>query len=228
MKKDLPNVKKTKLKKCFWPVILIVLIVFMSALVFITHRPRRYAPIRVADHNQASRYLTNQLLPTIYNNSQLGKPFEVVITQDGLNDILARWPHPIKLQNIVLTDPQVLLLPQQIILMATTNLETVDLVLAIELNPTITPQGLMNLHINTVTLGAVNITAVARLIGDKAYLSWMSSTGTDPNSIVARVCRSLLNNEPFEPAFEIGDESWRISKMEVAANKITVLLTPSH
>jgi hypothetical protein len=86
----------------------------------------------------------------------------------------------------------------------------------------------MNLHINTVTLGAVNITAVARLIGDKAYLSWMSSTGTDPNSIVARVCRLLLNNEPFEPAFEIGDESWRISKMEVAANKITVLLTPSH
>jgi hypothetical protein len=99
-------------------------------------------------------------------------------------------------------------------------------VATIELNPTINPLGQLNLHISSVTLGAVNVTAVAKLIGDKAYSNWLSSTGTEPNNIAARICRSLLNDEPFEPIFEIGDKTLRVSKMEVATKKITALLTP--
>jgi uncharacterized protein YpmS len=227
MKKDSPNVKKTKFRKYLLPAALLVLVLLMLVLVLTAYRPKRYAPVRVADQNQISPYLTHHLLPAVFNGAQRREPFEVVITQEGLNDIIARFPQPIKLHDITLTDPQVLLTPQKIILMATAGARPVDLVATIELNPIISQQGLLNLHINSVALGAVNITSVAKLIGDKAYLDWLSSTGTEPNNIAAQVCRSLLNDEPFEPVFEFGGSRLRVSKIDVSAAKITVLLTPA-
>lgn len=226
MKKDSQKLKKTKFRRYFLLGIVLALVLLALALALTAYRPGRYAPVRVADQNQVSPYLTHQLLPAVYNGAQLGKPFEVVITQEGLNDIIARSPQPIKLQNITLTDPQVILLPQQIILMATAMARPVDFVLTIELNPTINQQGLLNLHINSAALGAVSVTSVAKLIGDKAYSDWLSSTGTEPNNIAAQVCRSLLNDEPFEPVFEFGGKRLRVSRIDVSSANITALLTP--
>lgn len=204
------------------------MVLLALALALTAYKPSRYAPVRVADQNQISPYLTHNLLPAVFNGAQLRESFEVVITQEGLNDIIARLHQPIKLHNITLTDPQVLLTPQKkIILMATAGARPVDLVATIELNPTINQQGLLNLHINSVALGAVNITSVAKLIGDKAYLDWLSSTGMEPNNIAAQVCRSLLNDEPFEPVFEFGGKRLRVSRIDVSAEKITALLTPA-
>jgi uncharacterized protein YpmS len=226
MKKDLEKVKKIKRLKYILPVILIVLIVFMSALVLIGRRPPYYAPLRLNDKNLISPYLTGQILPTVYNNSQLGKPFELVITQDGLNDIVARLPQPIALHNVNLTDPQVILSPMQITLMATVKIKPLNPILTIELNPYINQHGLLNLCVNRVMLGSADITTIAMSIGNKAYSNWLYSTGTDPNDIAAQICRSLLNNEPFEPTFEVGDTTLHITKFDTAAKKITVLLTP--
>jgi hypothetical protein len=85
----------------------------------------------------------------------------------------------------------------------------------------------LNLHINSVALGAVSFTSVARLMGERAYSDWMSSTGMEPNNIAAQVCRSLLNNEPFEPVFEFGRKRLRVSRIDVSVEKITTLLTPA-
>jgi uncharacterized protein YpmS len=227
MKKDTQKLKKTKFRRYFRLGIVLVLLLLALALALMAYKPGRYAPVRVADQNQISPYLTHHLLPTLYNNSQRGQPFEVVITQEGLNDIIARSPQPIKLHNITLTDLQVVLKPQQITLMATAKARPVDLVLTIELNPTINQQGLLNLHINSVALGAVSFTSVARLMGERAYSDWMSSTGMEPNNIAAQVCRSLLNNEPFEPVFEFGRKRLRVSRIDVSVEKITTLLTPA-
>ncbi|MGA2172972.1 MAG: hypothetical protein ABSG82_08205 [Sedimentisphaerales bacterium] len=227
MKKDLPNVKKAKLKKYFWTATAVALTLLVLILVLTVHKPGRYAPLKIADQNQISRYLTHHLLPTLYNGTQLGEPFEVVITQAGLNDIIARSPWPIKLQNITLVDPQVILLPQQIILMATVKTNPVDLVATVELNPTINTLGQLNLHISSVKFGEIDITAVAKLIGDKAYSDWLSATGTEPNNIAARICRSLLNDEPFEPSFEFSGQSLRLWKIKAAANQITVFIIPA-
>jgi uncharacterized protein YpmS len=227
MKKDSQKLKKTKFRRYFRLVIVLALVLLALALALTAYRPGRYAPVRVADQNQVSPYLTHQLLPAVFNGAQLRESFEVVITQEGLNDIIARSPQPIKLHNITLTDPQVVLKPQQITLMATARARPVDLVLTIELNPTINQQGLLNLHVNSVTLGAVSVTSVAKLIGDKAYSDWMSSTGMEPDNIAAQICRSLLNDEPFEPVFEFGGKRLRVSRIDVSAEKITTLLTPA-
>ncbi len=202
------------------------MVLLALVLVLMAYRPRRYAPVRVADQNQISPYLTHQLLPTVYNNSQLGQPFEVVITQEGLNDIIARLPQPIELHNVTLSDPQVILTPLQITLMATVKARPVNPVLTIEVNPFINQHGLLNLCINRVLLGDIDITPIAMLIGNKAYSNWLLSTGMEPNNIAAQACRSLLDNVPFEPVFEIGGKKQRVSNIEITTKKIIVLLTP--
>jgi uncharacterized protein YpmS len=226
MKKDSTNEKKNKFKKYLWPAITLALTLLVIALVLTAYRPGRYAPVRIADQNQVSPYLTHQLMPTIYNNAQLDKPFEVIITQQGLNDIVARLPQPIRLHNITLADPQVFLMSERIVLMAAVRAKPIDFFVTIELNPTINERGLLNLHINNIKLGMVNVTAVAKLIGDKAYSNWLTTTGTEPNNFAAQVCRSFLRDKPFEPVFEIRGKTLRLTKINVETKGIVVQLNP--
>jgi hypothetical protein len=226
MKKDLPNVKKNRLVRYLLPVILILLIIIVLAFVLVGHRPANYAPPTAANPNEVSRYLTNQLLPNIYNGSQLNQPFELEITQDGLNDILSHMPGAMITDNLTVVRPEVILTTMEVTVMATAETRPMNLFLTIELNPFINKQGLMNLCINRILLGKVNITSIARSIGNKAYIDWMARTGTEPNNIASQICLSLLKDEPFDPVFEIYGRTMRVSKIDVMRGKMVVLLTP--
>jgi hypothetical protein len=226
MKKHTSNEKKGRLKKYLLPAVIIAITFLVIALVLTAYRPGRYTPVKIEDQNLVSPYLTHQLMPEIYNNTQLGEPFEVVITQQGLNDIVARLPQPIRLNTITLVDPQVLLIPEQIILMATVKARPIDFFITIELKPAINAEGLLNLHVNNVKLGMVNITAVTRMIGDKVYSNWVSATDAEPNDLAPMICRSLLNDEPFEPLFKTGGRQLRLSEIDIDTNGIRVKLTP--
>ena len=216
--------KKTKAKAYFWLALPIVLV--LLAFVLVTYRPENYAPLRIADQNQISTYLSNYLMPTIYNNSQLDTPFDVAITEEGLNDIIARWRQPVKFNNITFSDPQAILTQKQIILMATARTRYANPVLTIRMTPAINLFGQLNIHIDSVSLGAAGITTLTKSMGNKAFTDWLAFTGTEPNNIAAQVCRSLLNDEPFEPVFKVGDKSLRICKIKLEKKKITALLLP--
>jgi uncharacterized protein YpmS len=198
----------------------------LLAFFLLTNKPDNYAPLRIADQNQISAYLTHRLMPTIYNNSQLDKPFEVVITEDGLNDIIARWQQPVNFNNITFSAPQAILTQKQIILMATAQTRFASPILTIRIIPTINSFGQLNIHVDSVSLGAVSVTSLAKSIGSKALDDWMSFTGIDSNDIATQICRSLLNDEPFEPVFTISDKSLRICKIKLEKKKITALLLP--
>jgi len=74
MKKDSAKPKKKKRLIYFVPVITLALL--LLALFLTTHRPKEYAPLKIEDQNQVSPYLTNQLMPTVYNRAQLNEPFD--------------------------------------------------------------------------------------------------------------------------------------------------------
>jgi len=216
--------RKPKVKAYFW--IALPLVLVLLAFVLVTHRPKNYAPLRIADQNQISVYLSHYLMPTIYNNSQLDAPFEVVITEEGLNDIIARWRQPVKFNNITFSDPQAILTQKQIILMVTAKTRFTNPVLTIRMTPAINLFGQLNIHVDSVSLGAAGITTLTKSMGNKAFTDWLAFTGTEPNNIAAQVCRSLLNDEPFEPVFKVGDKSLRICKIKLEKKKITALLLP--
>jgi hypothetical protein len=165
-------------------------------------------------------------MPTIYNNSQLDAPFEVVITEEGLNDIIARWRQPVKFNNITFSDPQAILTQKQIILMVTAKTRFTNPVLTIRMTPAINLFDQLNIHVDSVSLGAAGITTLTKSMGNKAFTDWLAFTGTEPNNIAAQVCRSLLNDEPFEPVLKVGDKSLRICKIKLEKKKITALLLP--
>ncbi len=216
--------KNRKLKAYFW--FAIPLVLAFLAFVLVTHRPKNYAPLQIADQSQISVYLSNYLMPAIYNNSQLDNPFEVVITEEGLNDIIARWRQPIKFNNITFTDPQAILTQSQIILMATAKTRFANLILTIRITPVINSFSQLNIHVDSISLGAAGITTLTKSIGNKAFTDWLAFTGTEPNNIAAQVCRSLLNDEPFDPVFKFGDKSLRICKIKLEKKEMTVLLLP--
>jgi hypothetical protein len=218
-------VKKKRIARYLLPAILILLIILVSAFILIGHRPANYAPPKAANPNEVSRYLTNELLPNIYNGSQLGKPFELEITQEGLNDIVSHLPGAIITDNLTVVRPEVILTPMETTVMATVEARPMDFFLTVELNPFINKQGLMNLCVNRILLGKVNITSIARSIGNKAYADWMATTGTEPNNIASQICLSLLKDEPFDPVFKIYGRTMRVSKIDVMRGKIVVLLT---
>jgi uncharacterized protein YpmS len=213
-----------KNKKYLWPAVPIVLALLAIALVM--HKPNDYAPLRITDQNQISTYVTHYLLPTIYNNSQLDEPFEVVITEEGLNDSLSRWRQPMNFDNITFTDPQVILTQNKIIFMATARTRFASPVLTIRITPAINAFGQLNIHVDSVSLGTLGITTLAKSKGKKAFTDWLSFTGTDPNDVPSQICKSMLNDEPFEPVFKLNDKSLRLCEIKLEAKKITALLLP--
>jgi uncharacterized protein YpmS len=216
--------KKTRIKLYIWLSIPLVLI--FLAFILIIHKPNQYTPLRIADQNQISTYLTHYLMPVIYNNSQLDEPFEVVITEEGLNDIIARWRQPMNYNNITITEPQAVLTQKQIILIAAAKTRFANTVLTVRITPAIDSSGKLNIHVDSVSLGAAPITSLAKSTARKAFSDWLSFTGTESDNITAQICTSLLDDEPFDPVFMFSEKYLRITKIKLEKKKITIMLLP--
>ena len=100
---DLKNLKKKKRKKLlYWLAIDLSIAFIIFALLL--YRPGRYNPNMTIDSDEVSPSLT-KLSSEIYNKSQLGKPFEIVITQEALNDIINEADWPLESEGILLYAP---------------------------------------------------------------------------------------------------------------------------
>ena len=75
--------------------------------VLLGRSPRTYRPITAANPHEVSPYLTHKLGPDFYNQVQWNEPFELVIEQDGLNDILARQTWPQQFGDVAVAKPAV-------------------------------------------------------------------------------------------------------------------------
>jgi hypothetical protein len=110
--------------------------------------------------------------------------------------------------------------------MATARTQFASPILTIRITPAINLFGQLNIHIDSVSLGAAGITTLTKSMGSKAFTEWLAFTGTEPNNIAAQLYRSLLNDEPFEPVFKVSDKSLRICKIKLEKKKITAVLLP--
>lgn len=218
--------KKRKFKKRYW--LLIDLAVVTVILVLLLYRPNRYNPPASINDKLVSPYLTHELLPRIYNAAQFEEPFEVIITQKGINDIVARSKWPQESNGVRFSSPMVLFLPDSIVLMATANIRTVKFIVTIVAKPTLNQDGLLNLRISKVKVGAMPLTFPAKIIARRMYLKRLASIDVDVNDINAQIAASLLNNESFEPVFDVEDKKVRVEEITVKPEKITIRLTPAY
>jgi hypothetical protein len=221
--------KKAEFKKKVY--LLSAVLVVISAIVVIVfalllHRPAYYKPLDFADSNEVSLYLTNQLLPELNNGAQLQEPFNLVVTQSGINDAVARFKWKGEFESIRISSPMVFFVPDSIVLMGTVVLEGAEFVVTVVAEPSLDAKGLLNLQVVSVKIGAVDITPLARVLAKRICRQQFAAGRIDVEDFWARATASLLNGEPFKPVFKIWDKKVRVEKVTIEQKKLTIRLVP--
>jgi len=216
--------KKRKFKKRYLLVLNLAVVLLVFALLL--HKPTRYNRPQAVGTNQVSTYLTNELLPALYNGVQLGEPFDLIVTQKGINDIITHCPWPSASEGVDFSAPEVLFTTDTVVLMGTAIAGGIEFVITAELNPDIDKDGLLNLRLTKVKIGTLNITPLFRLMAARAFTSKLADANIDRENIRTLIAASILNNEPFEPVFPIDDKKVRVEKITITGGKLSVHLVP--
>ena len=228
METDLKKNKKSRLKKLIrWLIIDLVVVAIVFALLLYT--PGRYNPIdsKSFEEGEISPYLTNQLSPAIYNGAQLARPYDITVTQDGLNDIIARGSWPMASEGVMLYAPAALFVPGKLVLMGTADAKGVEFIVTIEIEPVINEEGLLHLNVSKIKVGAMNITPLAKIAAKKMYTQQIASVRVNTKALQTKIVASLLNDEPFDPIFKIDGKKVRIEKITIENEKLSAHLVPA-
>lgn len=225
--------KKRKFKKRYWLLIDLAIAIVIFALLL--HKPGRYKPpdIAVGNRRQVSPYLTHELLPQLHNGAQREEPFDLVVTQKGINEIIAWSKWPKEAEGVRFSAPVVFFAPDSIELMGTANMKGVDLIITVVAEPGLDEEGLLNLHVAKVKIGAMNITPLARMIAKRMYAQRLATVPIDTEDLGAKIAGSLLNDEPFEPVFDIAEifesenKKLRVEKITIMQEKLILRLVPA-
>ena len=211
--------KKSRLRRlAIW--LFIDLTVVAAVIILLLYRPGRYDPLSRDGFKpgKVSPYLT-LFHSAVYNGAQLKEPFDVAISQEGINDIIARGDWPLENEGVMLYAPAAVLEPGIAVLMGTANVKGMEFVVTIELQPIIDQNGLLNLNLAKLKVGAMNITPLARMIAKKMYADQVAALPVDKDSWRTKIVASLLNEEPFLPVFPTGDKKARVRLQKVAIEK---------
>jgi len=218
--------RKAKFKKIYW--VLIGLPAVPACLVLLLlYKPGRYEPPEATYNKQVSPYLTHELLPHIYNNAQLCEPFELTIIQNRTKDIIGLTEWPKQSDVIMVSAPEVFFVADAIVLMGTVAAGGVEFVVTFVLEPRLDREGLLNLRVTKVKVGAMNITPLAKVVAKKMYAQRLATTNIDREDLRAQIAASLLNDEPFEPVFKVEDKKVRVEKISITEGKLTIRLAPT-
>ena len=220
--------KKIKFRKIFLPLLLTASAPIVL-LLLLTYHPARYRPaqhtVNPVRQNRVSPYLTNVLSPQFYNGLQMDLPFDLVIIQEGINDVIAHSDWPKRSTDIIFDKPVVLFVPDRIVLMGTVCVAGAKLVITIELNPVIDQAGLLNLHVAKIKVGALRMTILARLIAEKIYTK---KSNHKDQKLETQIADSLLYDKPFDPIFKANGQKARLTKISIKHTKLTAHLLPTN
>jgi len=225
-----PQIRKKQRYKRLICWLLIDLAVAVIILALLMYKPSRYDPLEgtAADHRQGqvSPYLTH-LSSQYYNGAQRRTAFELVITEEGINQAITWSDWAVESEGIWLYAPAVLFTPGTIVLMGTANVKGAEFVVTIELEPRIDLQKLLNLQVAKIKIGAMNITPLARLIAKKMYADRLATVSVDTEHWRAKIAQSLLNDQPFDPVFPAEDKNVRLDNVTVEQGRLILRFVPA-
>ena len=210
----------------FW--LLIDLAVTLIILALLVYRPAGYKPTTPAQTNELNKYWT-YYSSQFYNGAQLQKPFELVLTEEGLNQIVASSGWPKASEGVSFSKPQVVLEEDQVILMGTAGVGDIQLIVTIVGNPSVDENRLLNLKITKIKIGAMNITPVAKIIAKQMYAKEMPQLDSERDDLAKKILASLLTDKGFEPVFSPPNDKRKKARMErisVEKGKIIIGFVP--
>ncbi len=211
--------------------IIVLAVVCVVGVFLLTHVPSEYQPLRPPPTDEVSPYLTHYLAPNFHNNIQLDKPFDVMVIQKGLNEIIVDenslgWAWPYSLNGVVISAPSVVFQQDTIMLMATVDYAGIPIVITIIGMPALDENGLLSLSIQKVNAGAVNITPLARFIARQVVAHQLRIL---PETQWLRdLDGALADNKSFDPVFPVyeSDKHIRLTKTEITNGKLLLGFAP--
>ncbi len=206
------------------------LVVAAVIILLFLHKPSQYHPAAPANPDpngrQVDPYLHRDLSSKFYNGAQSQRPFEMVVLDQALNEALARLNWSQESGGVKLSRPQVFFAPGHIVLMGTTTVEGAELVITIEIGPQMDDQGNLNLLVDKVKVGAINVTPLVKMMAKKMYRERIESMPIDMQDLRTKAVASLLNDEPFEPVLRVEDKWVRLQSVDIVDGKLTAQFTP--
>jgi len=222
--------KKSKYRKLlYW--LLVDVLVAVVVIALLLHKPARYHPVvrsADSDSNRVHPYIHRDLASTLYNGAQSQHPFDMEVLDASLNEAIAQAKWPQESGGITFSAPEILFQPGRIVLMGTADIEGAELVITIELEPRFSDEGLLSIGVETVKIGAMNITPLAKMIARQKYQEYLETVPTDTTDIRAQLAAALLNEESFEPVFEVEDKWIRLKTISIVPGKLAVHFVPAQ
>jgi predicted DsbA family dithiol-disulfide isomerase len=110
--------------------------------------------------------------------------------------------------------------------MATVVMDGAEFVGTVVAEPRIDAEGLLNLQVASVKMGAVDITPLAMVLARRISRQQFADADISAEDVQAQVAASLLDGKPFKPVFEIEDKKVRVDKITIEQKKLTIRLVP--
>lgn len=216
---NLEKPRKKKNKKIHW-ILIYWLGFFCIFILLLLYKPADFKVPAAIEGKQASRYLTNVLYPQLYNGAQRGKPFDLTVLQEGINDIVARYDWPIERNGVEYLTPEIFFKSGQIELVGIVATKGVRLIITIACRPAIDKKGLLNLNVTKIKIGAMSVTILAKIIAKRMYKHRLETVDVATEDILTKIAGSLLSSEPFEPIFPITNKKVRLKAIDIVEGKL--------
>ncbi|MGE5294737.1 MAG: hypothetical protein ACM3VT_07900 [Solirubrobacterales bacterium] len=223
--------KKSRRKKLIvW--LCIDAVVAATVIALLLYKPALYHPVAppvVMDPNgqEVHPYITHNLVPTLYNNAQEQKPFVMEVLAQGLNEAIAQTGWRQQSGAVALSSPAIAFAPGRIVLMGTADIEGAECVVTVEIEPQILADKRLNLMVKRVSVGAMPITLLAKVMAKKMYREQVDAGLVDAQDWRTKIAASLLVDEPFEPVFPVEDKWIRLESFDIGQDKATLRFVPA-
>jgi hypothetical protein len=188
--------------------------------------PRAYPPPAAVDPDEVSPYLTHRLGPDFFNQVQFNEPFELLVEQHGLNDILSRGVWPRHFGDVAVSTPVVLFEKGTVYLMSRIGYFGFSAVLTLTARPVMDAQGRLNMNIQSVRLGLLPITSLAARVAAKAVEDSAAELGEWPE--LEAPVRAIIANASFEPVFYFDKQRIWVQGFTLEAGQLRLRLAPEN
>ena len=197
-------------------------------IALLVYRPSGYRPVAPAPNANGETvhpYLHRDLASTFYNKAQEQRPFDMTVLDKSLSEAISdkKWES----EGVLLSAPQVLFVPGRIVLMGMADVEGAGFVVTIELAPQMTDRGFLDLAVEKVKVGAMNVTPLARMMAKKMYQEQFDTGGVGMDNLAAKILASLLAGQPFEPVFQVDDRWVRLNGFDITEGKLIAHFIPA-
>lgn len=215
--------KKKTILSMVWISIAVFLAIIIIVLFMLIYTPGRYQPSSVGAGGGVSEHLTNRIVPDFYNKSQLDEPFELIITSEQLNEIVAYAEWPQELEGVSFSAPAAAFSENTILLMGTVRFADVPVVVTIMLKPKLSDDGMLELNLCRIMAGALDITLPGKGLAESIIEKQLDERDEDWLEMLSS---TILKNEPVEPVFDVNGRKVRLTKAGISTNRMALTFQP--